>query len=67
MQKIYPLSDGTAVKLTVSKYYTPNGNNIHGTGIEPDVTVELDEELMYEVEIPKEEDNQLQAAIEALK
>ena len=67
MQKIYPLSDGTAVKLTVSKYYTPNGNNIHGTGIEPDVTVELDEELMYEVEIPKEEDNQLQAAIEVLK
>ena len=67
VQKIYPLSDGTAVKLTVSKYYTPNGNNIHGTGIEPDVTVELDEELMYEVEIPKEEDNQLQAAIEVLK
>ena len=61
------MSDGTAVKLTVSKYYTPNGNNIHGTGIEPDVTVELDEELMYEVEIPKEEDNQLQAAIEVLK
>ena len=67
VQKIYPLSDGTAVKLTVSKYYTPNGNNIHGTGIEPDVTVELDEELMYEVEVPKEEDNQLQAAIEALQ
>ena len=67
VQKIYPLSDGTAVKLTVSKYYTPNGNNIHGTGIEPDVTVELDEDLMYEVEIPKEEDNQLQAAIEALQ
>lgn len=67
VQKIYPLSDGTAVKLTVSKYYTPNGNNIHGTGIEPDVEVELDEDLMYEVEVPKEEDNQLQAAIEVLK
>ena len=67
VQKIYPLSDGTAVKLTVSKYYTPNGNNIHGTGIEPDVVVELDEDLMYEVEVPKEEDNQLQAAVEALQ
>lgn len=67
VQKIYPLSDGTAVKLTVSKYYTPNGNNIHGTGIEPDVVVELDEDLRYEVEVPKEEDNQLQAAIKALK
>ena len=55
------------MKLTVSKYYTPKGNNIHGTGIEPDVTVELDEDLRYEVEVPKEEDNQLQAAIKALK
>lgn len=66
VQKIYPLSDGTAVKLTVSKYYTPDGNNIHGTGIEPDVEAELPEELMYAVEVPKEEDTQLQAAIEVL-
>lgn len=39
VQKIYPLDDGSAVKLTVSKYYTPNGVNIHGTGIHPDVEV----------------------------
>ena len=43
VQKIYQLSDGSAVKLTVSKYYTPNGVNIHGTGIEPDITVEWPE------------------------
>ena len=67
VQKIYPLTDGTAVKLTVSKYYTPNGNNIHEIGIEPDVAVELDEELAYEVTIPKEEDNQLQAAVRVLE
>lgn len=67
VQKIYPLSDGTAVKLTVSKYYTPNGNNIHGIGIEPDVVVELDESLENQVTVSKEEDNQLQAAIEALE
>ncbi len=67
VQKIYPLSDGTAVKLTVSKYYTPNGNNIHGTGIEPDVVVELDKRLQNTVEVPREEDNQLQAAVEALQ
>ena len=67
VQKIYPLSDGTAVKLTVSKYYTPDGNNIHGTGIEPDVKAELPEELMYAVEVPKEEDTQLQAALEVLR
>ena len=67
VQKIYPLSDGTAVKLTVSKYYTPDGNTIHGTGIEPDVKAELPEELMYAVEVPKEEDTQLQAALEVLR
>ena len=36
VQKVINLSDGSAVKLTVSSYFTPNGNNIHGIGIEPD-------------------------------
>lgn len=40
VQSVFPLSDGTAVKLTISKYYTPNGTNIHGKGITPDVIVE---------------------------
>ena len=66
VQKIYPLSDGTAVKLTVSKYYTPKGNDIHGIGIEPDIEVELEEELEKEVVIPMEKDNQLQKALELL-
>ncbi len=66
VQKIYPLSDGTAVKLTVSKYYTPKGNNIHGIGIEPDVEIELEESLKKEASIPKEQDNQLQKALEIL-
>ena len=66
VQKIYPLHDGTAVKLTVSKYYTPKGNNIHGIGIEPDVKVELDESLKYELEIPREKDLQLKKALELL-
>ena len=63
VQKIYPLSDGTAVKLTVSKYYTPNSNNIHGIGIAPDVEVELDPAVANEVVIPEEKDNQLQKAM----
>ena len=67
VQRIFPLSDGSAVKLTISKYYTPSGNNIHGIGIEPDVEVELDEELQDQTVIELEEDNQLQAAIETLK
>jgi len=67
VQRIFPLTDGSAVKLTISKYYTPNGENIHGTGIEPDVEVDLDEDLKTETEISHEEDNQLQAAIDTLK
>jgi carboxyl-terminal processing protease len=67
VQSVYPLTDGTAVKLTISKYYTPNGRNIHGTGIKPDVEVELNEEMQKEVVIPVEKDNQLQKAISLLK
>jgi len=67
VQKVIPLSDGTAVKLTISKYFTPNGRNIHGTGIKPDVEVDLKEELKKEVIIPVEKDNQLQKAISVIK
>lgn len=67
VQKIYPLHDGTAVKLTVSKYYTPKGNNIHEIGIDPDVEIDLDEALKKEVVVPFEKDNQLQKAVEILK
>ena len=42
VQKIFGLTDGSALKLTVSHYYTPNGNDIHKVGIKPDETVELD-------------------------
>ncbi len=44
VQSVIPLKDGTAIKITTSKYYTPSGKNIHGTGINPDVKVELDTE-----------------------
>lgn len=66
VQKVLPLKDGTAVKLTVSKYFTPKGRNIHGTGIKPDVEVELDEEMQKQLNIPLEKDNQLQEAIKIL-
>ena len=67
VQKVMPLTDGTALKLTISKYFTPKGRNIHGTGIVPDVEVELLEELKQQVTIPHDQDNQLQKAIEILK
>jgi len=66
VQRIVNLDDGTAVKLTIAKYYTPNGNDIHGKGIEPDVEVELNDNLKQKTELEKEEDNQLQKAIEIL-
>ncbi len=62
VQRIFDLKDGTAVKLTVSNYYTPNGNNIHGIGIEPDVEVEYDADAYAE----DKTDNQLDKAIEVM-
>ncbi|MGI6094761.1 MAG: S41 family peptidase [Lachnospiraceae bacterium] len=66
VQSIQTLSDGSAVKLTIANYYTPKGRNIHGTGICPDVEVELDEALKQKIAITHEEDNQLQKALEVL-
>ena len=67
VQRIIGLEDGTAVKMTISKYYTPNGTDIHEKGIEPDVTVELDQSLKSKTTITEEEDNQLQKAISILQ
>ncbi|MGN0505620.1 MAG: S41 family peptidase [Lachnospiraceae bacterium] len=66
VQSIFPLSDGTAVKLTIARYYTPSGRCIHGIGVEPDIVVELADELKQKVTIEHEEDNQLQEAIDYL-
>lgn len=63
VQTILPLTDGTAVKITVSRYFTPNGVCIHGEGVTPDIEVELNEELRQLVVIPKDQDNQLEIAV----
>lgn len=67
VQSLIPFTDGSAIKTTTAKYYTPSGRCIHGTGIEPDIAVELDEGLEQETSIPHEQDNQLQKAIETVK
>lgn len=59
VQVIIPLSDGSAVKVTTSKYYTPKGECIHEIGVTPDIEAELDKD--------SETDTQLDAAIEAVK
>ena len=66
VQSIRQLSDGSAVKLTIANYYTPKGNSINKTGIQPDVEVELSSELLNQEEITHEEDNQLQEALNSL-
>ena len=67
VQSLIPFNDGSAIKTTTAKYYTPSGKCIHGTGIQPDVEVELSEGLKQETSISHEEDNQLQKAIEVVK
>ena len=57
VQTLVDLKDGTALKITVERYYTPNGNYIHGNGIEPD----------YHIELGEKTDTQLEKAIEILK
>lgn len=68
VQSTFPLTDGSAVKLTIATYYTPSGDCIHGTGIEPDIELEYeyggDEEAE---EYDYYADNQILKAIEVLK
>lgn len=63
VQRIHSLDDGTAIKLTVSAYFTPAGRNIHGVGIEPDIVLEYD----YEANEADGTDNQVDKAIEVLE
>lgn len=58
VQRIISLSDGSAVKLTISNYFTPKGRNIHKVGVEPDVVVEFDGDAYYNEGF----DNQLEEA-----
>lgn len=65
VQQVIAMGDGSAIKLTISSYFTPNGRNIHGTGIEPDVICEFDGEAYYGTE--DHYDNQLEKAKEVLR
>ncbi len=63
VQRILPLGDGTGVKLTIANYFTPNGENIHGVGIEPDEVLELD----VDAYLDEGTDNQLDRAVEIIE
>lgn len=47
VQVVLPLPDEDGIKLTIAKYYTPKGENIHGKGINPDIVVEEDEDYLF--------------------
>jgi carboxyl-terminal processing protease len=79
VQTIIPLSDGSGLRLTTAKYFTPKGRSIHGKGIAPDIVVELPKvatatqpnetkpivTLSFEEELKK--DAQVQRAVDILK
>ena len=69
-QVTYRLNDGSAVGLSIGKYYTPHGISLEGVGITPDVVVAVDEETAAKIlygTLEPENDSQLQAALDALK
>lgn len=67
IQQIMTLSDGSGLKLTIEEYYTPNRNQINQIGIEPDVTINLPESVKNPLLLEREDDTQLDKAIEILK
>lgn len=73
VQSVLPLEDGSAMKITVAHYYTPNGIDLHKKGLEPDVEVKAEpvktDEISYGKydDVSVETDNQLRTAIEAIK
>lgn len=69
-QSTFTLNDGSAVALSIGKYYTPNGISLEGVGITPDVEIVMDDSTfadLYYGQLAPEEDPQVQAALDALK
>lgn len=59
VQTVKPLTDGSAIKFTIAKYFTPKGQDIHGKSVTPDVVVEYDKDA--------DEDTQISAALESVR
>ena len=67
IQRLLTLPDGSGLKITSEKYLTPNRTEINKVGIEPDEKIELPETVTNILNVEKNEDTQLQKAIEILK
>src|SRR5712692_1695513 len=74
VQTIIPLSDGSGLRLTTAKYFTPKGRSIHGKGITPDIVVEVPKDPSGKPPVPAldpaeelKKDVQLQRALDVIK
>lgn len=67
IQQFLTLTDGSGLKLTIEEYFTPNKNKINKVGIEPHEAVELPESVKNPLLVEREQDTQLNRAIEILK
>jgi carboxyl-terminal processing protease len=74
VQTIIPLSDGSGLRLTTAKYFTPKGRSIHGKGITPDIVVELPKDEAKRERVPAadpleelKKDIQVQRALDVIK
>ena len=67
VQTVSPLSDKSAIKLTTAKYFTPKGENIHGTGIEPDIELKYKYTGAKNKRFNYKKDNQIRRAVRELK
>ena len=65
MQQTYNLSDGSAIRITIAKFYPPSGVNFDGQGLEPNIPVTLTEdESKYFYKLEPENDSQVKAALD---
>ena len=67
VQTLKSLRDGTYLKLTTQEYFSPKGNKINEVGVEPDIEVDLPEDVKSSYNLDLEKDTQLQRALEELK
>lgn len=69
VQELRMLEDGSGIKVTISRYFTPSGVCIHGTGIKPDVEIDVLSEYkdLPVSQIPEDKDVQLKSAIEEVR
>ncbi len=67
VQTVRPLTDQSAIKLTTARYFTPKGENIHGTGIDPDIELKYKYTGKRSGEYDYTKDNQVRRAVSILK